>query len=110
MALKVVEGFEAAKTVLSRRSARVFTDPREPAVRAIIEDVFKRGDKALLEYTAKFDGAQLEKLEISRAKIKAAYRNVSKELVGALELAVERITNFHVMQKERALKSYTHGK
>jgi histidinol dehydrogenase len=108
--LKVVEGFEAAKEVLSRRSARVFTDPREPAVRSIIEDVFKRGDKALLEYTAKFDGAQLENLEISRAKIKAAYRSVSKELVSALELAVERVTNFHVMQKQRALKSYTHGK
>jgi len=108
--LKVIEGFEAAKEVLSRRSARVFTDPREPAVRAIIEDVFKRGDKALLEYAAKFDGAQLEKLEVSRAKIKAAYRSAGKELVAALELAVERIHNFHVMQKERALKSYTHGK
>jgi len=31
-------------------------------------------------------------------------------LIDAMKLAAERIGNFHEMQKERALPTYTHGK
>jgi histidinol dehydrogenase len=75
-------------------------DEREPAVRQIIEDVRRRGDAALLEYTAKFDRAKLTSLEVSRAQIKKAYREVDARLLSALKLAAERIRAFHTTQKE----------
>ncbi len=78
--------------------------------RQIIEDVRRRGDAALFEYTSKFDRAKLTSLEVSRSQIKRAYREVDAKLVSALKLAAERIRAFHQMQKERTLRTYTHGK
>jgi histidinol dehydrogenase len=111
--LKIIEGFERAKAILSRLSPPEEVagfDEREPAVRQIIEDVRRRGDAALFEYTAKFDRARLTSLEVSRSQIKRAYREVDARLVSALKLAAERIRAFHQMQKERTLRTYTHGK
>jgi histidinol dehydrogenase len=111
--LKIIAGFERAKSLLSRQAltkeAAGF-DERETAVRQIIEEVRRRGDAALFEYTAKFDRARLTSLEVSRAQIKRAYREVDAKLVSALKLAAERIRVFHQMQKERTLRTYTHGK
>jgi histidinol dehydrogenase len=101
--LKIIEGFERAKSALSRLAPTPEVagfDEREPAVRQIIEDVCRRGDAALLEYTAKFDRAKLTLLEVSRAQIKKAYREVDARLVFALKLAAERIRAFHAAQKE----------
>jgi histidinol dehydrogenase len=111
--LKIIEGFERAKTVLSRLSSPEEVagfDEREVAVRQIIEDVRRRGDAALFEYTAKFDRARLTSLEVGRSQIKKAYQEVDAKLVSALRFAAERIRAFHQMQKERTLRTYTHGK
>jgi histidinol dehydrogenase len=111
--LKIIEGFKRAKAVLSRLSPPEEVagfDKREPAVRQIIDDVRRRGDAALFEYTAKFDRARLTSLEVGRSQIKKAYREVDAKLVSALKLAAERIRAFHQMQKERTLRTYTHGK
>ena len=108
--MKVIEGFEKAKKLLDRQAPKDLEYKQEAAVRQIINDVRHRGDKALFELTEKFDGAKLKKLEVNSAQIKAAYKKVSPELVNALKLAAQRIANFHQMQKERALPTYTHGK
>lgn len=108
--MKIIQGFEKAKTILSRRARRDLRYKQEPAVRRIINDVRQRGDKALFELTEKFDGVRLERLEISRRHITAAYNKVDRKLVSALELAAGRIATFHEIQKQRALKTYTHGK
>ena len=108
--MKIVKGFERAKTVLSRQSRRNLKYKQEPAVRRIIDNVRRRGDAALFEYTEKFDGAKLRNLEISRKQIISAKNKVDTKLVAALELAAGRIAAFHEMQKQRSLKSYTHGK
>jgi histidinol dehydrogenase len=109
--LKIVKGFELAKSALSRQGpTKEGFDEREPAVRQIIEDVRRRGDAALFDYTEKFDGVKLTSLGVSRRKIKAAYREVDAKLVSALKLAAERTRAFHQMQKERTLRTYTHGK
>jgi histidinol dehydrogenase len=111
--LKIIEGFERAKSVLSRLAPTQEVagfDEREAVVRQIIEDVRRRGDAALFEYTAKFDRAKLTSLEVSRSQIKRAYRGVDAKLLSALKLAAERIGAFHQMQKERTLRTYTHGK
>ncbi|MCJ7744364.1 MAG: histidinol dehydrogenase, partial [Dehalococcoidales bacterium] len=85
--MKIIEGFERAKSLLSRQAptkeAAGF-DEREPAVRQIIEDVRRRGDAALFDYTLKFDRVRLTSLEVSQSQIKKAYREVNAKLVSAL--------------------------
>jgi histidinol dehydrogenase len=110
MTMRIIEGFEKAKRVLSRQARRDISYKQEPAVRRIINDVRRRGDAALFEYTEKFDGVKLDKLEVSRKKIIAASKKVDKKLVSAMELAASRISIFHEIQKQRSLQSYTHGK
>ncbi|MDD5288603.1 MAG: histidinol dehydrogenase [Dehalococcoidales bacterium] len=108
--MKIIEGFSKAKKLLDRQAPATLEFKQEPAVKNIIDDVRRRGDKALFELTEKFDGAKLSALEVKSAQIKAAYKKVDAKLVDALKLAAERIGNFHQMQKERALHTYTHGK
>ena len=83
---------------------------RKPAVRRIIKDVRERGDTALFELTQKFDGAKLDRLEVSRRQITPPVPRADKELVAALELAAGRIAAIHELQAQKALHSYTHGK
>ena len=108
--MKIVEGFNQAKKILDRRTPKDLEYKQEAAVRQIINEVRQRGDKALFELTEKFDGAKLSSLEVKRAKVKAAYKKVDSKLVDALKMAAERIGNFHQMQRERSLPTYTHGK
>lgn len=111
--MKLIEGFELAKSVLSRQglAQEVFeVDDREQTVRQIINDVRLRGDAALLYYTEKFDGVKLMSLEVGRERVTSAYEDVGFELISAMKLAAERIHAIHQMQKERSLRTYTHGK
>lgn len=66
-------------------------------VKEIIEDVKKRGDKALIEFTKKFDGVELEKIRVADSEIDDAYDEVDDELIDALELAKENIEKFHMI-------------
>ena len=68
------------------------------AVKDIIANVVKRGDEALLEYCARFDGAKLESLAVSAEEIDAALEQVSPELIRILEKAAANIRKFHQAQ------------
>ena len=57
------------------------------AVKEIIANVIKEGDKALLEYCARFDGAQLQCLAVTNEEIDTAMTQVSPELIRILEKA-----------------------
>lgn len=72
----------------------------DATVAAIIADVRARGDKAVLELTAKFDKLQLaaEGMAFSQAEIAAEIAKVSSEDRAALELAAERIRAYHARQ------------
>ena len=73
----------------------------EQAVRGIIADVVKRGDRALIELTAKFDRVDLEKigLRVAPAEIAAAAALCKPEAIAALKLARDRIEAYHRRQK-----------
>ncbi|MGE5515153.1 MAG: histidinol dehydrogenase [Bacteroidota bacterium] len=67
----------------------------------IIADVRKRGDDALVEYTRKFDRLPeltAATLRITREEVDAAVAVVDADLVKSLELAAERIRDFHRRQ------------
>ncbi len=65
----------------------------EAAVKGIIEDVRRRGDTALVEYTEKFDGVKLTPamFKVTREEISEAYRLVKPETVEALRRARDRL-------------------
>jgi histidinol dehydrogenase len=75
----------------------------EQAVRAIIADVRARGDKALLEHTAKFDRVDLAKagLRVAATEIEAAEKACDAQALAALKLARERIEAYHLRQKPK---------
>ncbi len=65
----------------------------------IIKDVRTRGDEALLEYTRRFDRAQLSSLEVTKEEIDAAVETVGAEFLALLERAAANIRKFHTQQK-----------
>ena len=71
------------------------------AVAAIVDDVRARGDAALIELTAKYDRQTLsaDSLRIGDDEIDAAMRACAPETKAALELAAQRIGDFHARQK-----------
>jgi histidinol dehydrogenase len=72
----------------------------ESAARAIVDDVAKRGDIALLEATRKFDRLDLDAsgLRVTRAEIDAAVKACDAKTIDALEFARDRIEIFHRRQ------------
>ena len=69
----------------------------DAAVSAIIREVRRHGDAALIAYTRKFDGVGLtkRKLRVTAAELKAAPAKVPARDRRALELAAKRIAEFH---------------
>ena len=70
----------------------------EATVSEIIANVIKNGDKALKEYSQKFDKVELDDLRVPQADIDAAYKNADQDLIDALNLAKNNIVSYH--QKE----------
>ena len=64
----------------------------------IIENVKTGGDKAVLEYCARFDGATLDSLLVSKEEMDEAVAKVSEEFLEVLFLAAENIRAFHEKQ------------
>jgi histidinol dehydrogenase len=104
--MKIIADFEKAKSLMSRQSAGLSLDnvEQEKVVRQIVDDVRARGDAALFDYTEKFDGVRLTRLEIGKKEIDRAFRKINAGLLKALELAAKRITGFHIKQKRSLLR------
>ncbi len=70
---------------------------KEKAVLTIIEAVRARGDEAVAEFTARFDGVTLspDEFELKPEEIDAAVEQADRSLVAALERAHENIRRFH---------------
>ena len=70
----------------------------ETVVADIIANVVKNGDKALYEYTERFDRARLTSLEVSEAEIEEAVASVPSEFLDVLREAAANIRAFHKRQ------------
>jgi histidinol dehydrogenase len=86
--LKVAD--PAAEAARLRRASAIPDSVLADAM-AIMKDVAAHGDQAVLDYTAKFDGAQPDSLLASKHEIKQAYGQVTKEQVKAVKLMKERL-------------------
>jgi len=93
--MKVIKDYQRAKKALGRS---IRYDPGsgiEAAVHEIVENVKKGGDKALLTYTERFDGARLKSLEVTPRELAAARRSADPQLTDALKFAAARVERFH---------------
>jgi histidinol dehydrogenase len=99
------KGFDRYLSEVERRVALDgFSIERE--VRAILENVRRRGDKALLSYTRIFDGLdiRIDQLQLNPKEIREAYRKAPKELLGTLMKAAHRIRKFHQLSSGKSAK------
>ena len=92
-------GFQSAFTALLRDRNEAVADVAD-TVRAIIEDVRRRGDEALHDYTTRFDGfdSRSAGLRITAEEIAQAKARIDPEVLEALALAAERIRAYHERQ------------
>ena len=103
-------GFEADFQRLLHWSAE--TDAAiEGRVAQIIADVRERGDAALLELTARFDGLQapsMAALEIGPDELRAALGRITPAQRAALEQAAARVRSYHERQREACCQSWSY--
>lgn len=99
MKLIRTKGRGAAQTeqilaALERRGGAAL-DSVLPAIRRIVADVRKRGDRAMLRYAAEFDGlASAETLRVSPEEMAASWKALDPALREALETAAKQIRGF----------------
>lgn len=70
----------------------------EAAVKAVLADVRRRGDEAIREYEARFDGADLKELQVTDGELEAAWAATEPEFRKTLEMAADNIRAFHSRQ------------
>ena len=83
----------------------------EQRVADILKDVQTRGDAAVLEYTARFDGlraASMAELELTQADFKKAFDGLPAAQREALQSATRRVRNYHQAQKKASGESWSY--
>lgn len=78
------------------------TSSVEDVVSDIIKTVRANGDKALFDYTARFDKAQLSALQVTKEEIEEARSVVEPKFIDILERAAGNIRKFHEAQKRQS--------
>ena len=83
----------------------------EQRVADILRDVQQRGDAAVLEYTARFDGlpaSRMADLELTQAELKVAFDGLPTEQRDALQQAAARVRSYHEAQKKANGESWSY--
>lgn len=88
-------GVDAEKEIFTRFTPQYGV---EDVVAEIIDHVRAEGDRALLEYNRKFDGADLSSLEVTAEEISEAVAGVPQEFLEILKKAAANIRKFHEKQ------------
>lgn len=95
--IKIIDIENAEKSDILTRDIKL-----ESGVEAIVSDIIANvkanGDKALREYSLKFDGSCPENLRVTQEEIDSAYENEDKAFIETLETAKKNIWAFHEKQ------------
>jgi histidinol dehydrogenase len=100
----ILESYQVRR-LLARKAAR-FTEA-EAVVRPILEDVRKRGDRALLEYAARFDGFRGRTVRVPEKELQAAGDSLAPAFRKAVETASANIRAFATRQLPKEWTSQT---
>jgi histidinol dehydrogenase len=97
---------EQVTDLLSRLAGRSVALDSEllAQVGGIIEDVRRRGDEAVVEYTRRFDGVEVkaEELRVTEKILRQSAARVQPEVLAALRVAMENVRVFHERQLEQS--------
>ncbi len=90
--------------------ATYFSGEKEQQLNAIFNEVTKRGDEAIAEYTEKFDGVKLtpEQFRISEAELDNAHKAIDKKLLRSIRQAIKNVKEYQskiFIGKDKNLKS-----
>lgn len=99
------ENAENIKEICKQRYSKdSLVDNIEEKVREIILRVKKEGDKAILEFTEKFDGVKLSLsgILVDPEEWDRASQEVREDLLEVIKEAIERIKKYHINQKENS--------
>jgi histidinol dehydrogenase len=93
----------AAKVREATADSRLFDAEIEQRTKAILHDVFVRGDDAVLDFTEKFDGAKLtaNQLAVTQAELMAASLKADESLRAAVAEAEANIASFAKKSKRK---------
>ena len=84
----------------------------EQRVADILADVQQRGDAAVLDYTARFDGLQAQSmvaLELTQAELKVAFDGLPAVQREALQAAAARVRSYHEAQRKASGESWSYS-
>lgn len=105
--MRIVKLTEESKSelldILQKRSPASYTE-YENTVNDIISNVRENGDKALFEYTEKFDKCVITKdtIKVTREEIDAAYKKLDPEFIEVMKKSAANIREFHEKQKRES--------
>ncbi|CAH0998917.1 Histidinol dehydrogenase [Neolewinella maritima] len=83
---------------LTRRPAQDLSK-LEATVRAVMQRVQQEGDAALRDYTARFDGVELDDFAVGAEAVQAAADQVPEQLKQAIQTAKRNVETFHRAQQ-----------
>jgi histidinol dehydrogenase len=91
---KRVEKFRSTITRAARSAGIGSRENKQ--VNDILRDVIKRGDRAVAEYTEKFDEVKLtpEQFRVSNVQMKKAYMDLDKNILTSLRQAIDNVRNY----------------
>jgi histidinol dehydrogenase len=100
--IRILDSKDAGK-LLSRRAARM--SEAEQTVRPILEDVRKKGDKALLGYARKFDKLARKSVAVPQAELAAAESRLTAEFKRAVKTSARNVREYAKLQLPQAKRS-----
>ncbi|CCK69165.1 trifunctional histidinol dehydrogenase/phosphoribosyl-AMP cyclohydrolase/phosphoribosyl-ATP diphosphatase KNAG_0C00510 [Huiozyma naganishii CBS 8797] len=96
--LKVIQGSDVAAVQEAVTRPIQKTTEIMHLVNPIIDNIKSKGDKALIEYTEKFDGVRLSTPVMNAPFPPESYQDLSEEMMEALDLSIENVRKFHAAQ------------
>ncbi len=100
--IRILQSKDAGR-LLSRRAARM--SEAEQAVRPILDDVRKNGDKALLGYARKFDKLTRKTVAVPEAELAAAESRLTAEFKRAVKTSAKNVREYARLQLPQAKRS-----
>ncbi len=99
---RIFEKNEELQKLIKRSEMEI--DEYEESVKNIIKAVKEKGDEAVIEFTKQFDKVDLtpEEIIVPFEKLEEAYDQIDDDTKWALEVAIERIREFHERQVENS--------
>ena len=98
---------QGQQQALLSRPAMADNDALSNTVADIIQQVAKKGDEALRQLTARFDGVELGELALATGQLACAVNEISNEVKAAIDTAYANIHAFHRAQKPSDVKVET---